>query len=115
MDPEALRTQLAALHAELGRIERVDPPSVLLLREIMDDIKRLMEQPTESAARTGAAAPPGTRAAPPGTRTEPPGTRTAPPSLTERLEKVAVQFEADHPTLAASSRRLVDLLGKAGL
>jgi hypothetical protein len=26
-----------------------------------------------------------------------------------------VQFEADHPTLAASSRRLVDLLGKVGL
>jgi hypothetical protein len=31
------------------------------------------------------------------------------------LEKIAVQFEADHPTLAASSRRLVDLLGKVGL
>jgi hypothetical protein len=26
-----------------------------------------------------------------------------------------VQFEAQHPTLAASSRRLVDMLGKAGV
>jgi hypothetical protein len=36
-------------------------------------------------------------------------------SLPDRLERLAVQFEADHPTLAASSRRLIDLLGKAGL
>jgi hypothetical protein len=31
------------------------------------------------------------------------------------LERIAVLFEVDHPTLAASSRRLVDLLGKIGL
>jgi hypothetical protein len=31
------------------------------------------------------------------------------------LERIAIDFEAQHPTLAASSRRLVDLLGKAGL
>jgi hypothetical protein len=31
------------------------------------------------------------------------------------LEAIAVQFEAQHPTLAASSRRLVDMLGKAGV
>jgi len=42
------------------------------------------------------------------------GPQTA-PSLPDRLEKVAVLFEVDHPTLAASSRRLVDLLGKVGL
>ena len=36
-------------------------------------------------------------------------------SLADRLERVAVRFEADHPTLASSSRRLIDLLGKAGL
>jgi hypothetical protein len=26
-----------------------------------------------------------------------------------------VQFEADHPTLAASARRLIDLLGEVGI
>jgi hypothetical protein len=36
-------------------------------------------------------------------------------SLPERLEKVAVQFEAEHPTLAASARRLVDLLNEVGI
>jgi hypothetical protein len=29
--------------------------------------------------------------------------------------KIAVQFEADHPTLAASARRLVELLGEVGI
>jgi hypothetical protein len=36
-------------------------------------------------------------------------------SFADRLERAAVKFEANHPTLAASSRRLIDLLGKAGM
>jgi hypothetical protein len=92
MDPDALREQLSKLHAELGAAQRVDPQSNQLLGEIMEDIKRLMQQPADAA-------------------TDP----VAPQSLPDRLETIAVQFEADHPTLAASSRRLVDLLGKAGL
>lgn len=32
-----------------------------------------------------------------------------------RLEGLAVQFEAGHPALAATIRRLVDLLGKLGV
>jgi hypothetical protein len=31
------------------------------------------------------------------------------------LEAIAVQFEAQHPTLAASSRRLVVLLAQIGV
>jgi hypothetical protein len=92
MDSDALREQLSKLHAELGAAQRVDPQSNQLLGEIMEDIKRLMQQPADAAA-----AP------------------SAPRTLPDRLETIAVQFEADHPTLAASSRRLVDLLGKAGL
>ncbi len=88
MDPNALREQLSKLHEELGAAQRVDPQSNQLLGEIMQDIKRLLQQPGDAAA---------------------------PQSLPDRLETIAVQFEADHPTLAASSRRLVDLLGKAGL
>jgi hypothetical protein len=37
------------------------------------------------------------------------------PSLPDRLEEIAVQFEAEHPTLAASARRLIDLLGEVGI
>ena len=91
MEPEELREQLMKLHQELGAVSHVDPGSGRLLRELMEDNKRLT-QPASDPAATAAA-----------------------PSLPDRLEKIAVQFEADHPTLAASSRRLVDLLAKAGL
>jgi hypothetical protein len=97
MDPNLLRDQLMKLHEELGNARRVDPDSNLLLGEIMEDIKRLMLQSSQDAA-TSIVAP---------SRDE--------TSLPDRLERIAVQFEVDHPTLAASSRRLVDLLGKAGL
>jgi hypothetical protein len=94
MDPDVLREQLTKLHEELGTAQRVDPRSGQLLGEILEDIKRLLQQAPDA----------GTVVAP-----------AAAPSLPDRLEKIAVQFEADHPTLAASSRRLVDLLGKAGV
>jgi hypothetical protein len=57
---------------------------------MMQDINRLIDKPAE-----------------------PPS--SAHGSLPERLERIAVQFEADHPTLAASTRRLVDLLGEVGI
>lgn len=91
MDPNALRDQLMKLHEELGNVRQVDPRSNQLLAEIMEDIKRLMAQSPSAA---------------PAAEHQ---------SLPDRLEKIAVQFEVDHPTLAASSRRLVDLLGKVGL
>ena len=99
MDPETLRRQLTALHEELRQTEQLDPRSGELLAEVLGDIHRLLDSP--GAAPAAAIAQP---AAAPG---------TAP--LTERLELAAVRFEADHPGLAASSRRLIDLLGKAGL
>ena len=102
MDPDALRAQLSHLHEELGRMRQADPRSNQLLLEVLKDIQRLLE-----IERGGAAARPAAATA------NMPG--PAERSLSDRLEKVAVQFEADHPTLAASSRRLIDLLGKAGL
>ncbi|MEA3135044.1 MAG: hypothetical protein QOG17_2890 [Gammaproteobacteria bacterium] len=95
MDPNVLRDQLMKLHEELSLVKHVDPGSKQLLGEIREDIKRLLEQSADASVASVPAA--------------------APRTLSDRLEKVAVQFEADHPTLAASSRRLVDLLGKAGL
>jgi hypothetical protein len=100
MEPNALRDQLAKLHEELGNMRRVDPRSNQLLGELLQDIKRLLDQPPIDAPAKQRA-----RFAPPAGAT----------SLPERLENVAVQFEADHPTLAQSVRRLIDLLGKAGL
>jgi hypothetical protein len=86
MDPENLRDQLNKLHEELHSARPDDPHTDRLRGEMLEDVKRALQAP--------------------GAVDE---------SFTERLERAAVQFEADHPTLAASSRRLIDLLGKAGM
>jgi hypothetical protein len=91
MDSDKLRDQLAALHAELAKADHIDPQLRRLLAEVMADITRLADAPA------AALAPPATA------------------SLADRLETVTVQFEVDHPALAASLRRFVDLLGKVGL
>jgi Domain of unknown function (DUF4404) len=93
MDPNALRDQLEKLHAELKDVQQTDSGSDQLMGEVLQDIQRLLQQ-----KRSADASPPESDASLPG-----------------RLEQVAVQFEADHPTLAASSRRLIDLLGQVGL
>jgi uncharacterized protein DUF4404 len=40
---------------------------------------------------------------------------TANQSLVDRLDELAVHFEAEHPSLGAALRRVVDALGKAGI
>ena len=100
MDPKILRDQLSKLHEELGGVRHVDPRSKQLLTEVLEDIQRLLQPDRAPAPQPGS---------------PPSGVPAGNASLPERLEKVAVQFEADHPTLATSSRRLIDLLGKAGL
>jgi hypothetical protein len=90
MDKKSLRDLVAKLHGELTEALRADPKSRESLSDMMKDINRLVDKPTEMPS-------------------SPQG------SLPERLERVAVQFEAAHPTLAASARRLVDLLGEVGI
>jgi hypothetical protein len=80
-----LQHSLSQLHTLLMRTPRVDEASKRLLREILSDIERLL-------GNGGAVAAAGSR-----------------------LEALAVDFEAEHPSLAASLRELVDLLGRAGL
>ncbi|HXC21115.1 MAG TPA: DUF4404 family protein [Steroidobacteraceae bacterium] len=90
MDQNTLRERLAKLHAELSDAHGDDPATRQALEEILPDIKRMVERQ---------------------------GADTLPPdrSLPDRLERVAVQFEALHPTLAASARRLIDLLAEVGI
>jgi hypothetical protein len=88
MDQDSLRRQIAKLHADLDQAHQNNPDTRESLDEILPHIKRMADQPQSGAADA---------------------------SLTDKLEKVAVQFEVDHPTLAASARRLVQLLGEAGI
>jgi hypothetical protein len=91
MDQKSLRERLAKLHAELSKAHQQNPASRPSLGEILPDVQRMLDQPA------GAAAP------------------SVDKSLRERLESVAVQFEAEHPTLAASARRLIELLNEVGI
>jgi hypothetical protein len=87
MNPETLKKTLAALHEELSRAPTLDEQSRQLLREIMSDVEELGPSPA-----------------------------SAPPTLRRhRLEELAIEFEIEHPTLAAGLRQLMDLLAKAGL
>jgi Domain of unknown function (DUF4404) len=94
MSNDSLHDLVTKLHAELSDALQADPKSRESLSEMMQDIHRLIDRPADAAA-----SPPGMAAG----------------SLPDRLERVAVQFEAAHPTLAASARRLVDLLGEVGI
>ena len=88
MDQDNLRRQIANLQAELDRAHQDNPAARESLGEILPHIKRMADQPPSAPSDA---------------------------SLPDRLEKVAVQFEADHPTLAASARRLIELLGEVGI
>ena len=83
-----LEQSLASLHAELARATRVDDEAHQLLRQLLADIERLLKAGDVAAGR--AAAP-------------------------HRLEGLAVEFEVEHPSLAASRRQFIDLLGQTGL
>jgi hypothetical protein len=91
MGNDSLRERLEQLHAELSAAHRSDPETHRPLGEILPEIKRLTLDP-EATGSVGAEA-----------------------SLPQRLEQVAVQFEADHPALAGSLRRIIDLLGEIGI
>jgi hypothetical protein len=89
MDPNTVRERLAKLHAELAA-HQDDPAARQRLGEILPDLKRMVDQ-------------------------APGGSQPVDKSLPGRLERVAVQFEADHPKLAASARSLIDLLSEIGI
>ncbi len=87
-----LRNKLAALHTELARTSRVDPQARELLVVLLEDITRLLGASAQPADESEDA-----------------------PALRERLDGLAVQFEAEHPALSVALRRVVDALGKAGI
>jgi hypothetical protein len=90
MDEKTLRERLAKLHAELANAHQENPATRQSLGEILPDVKRMVDEPASAADSVDK-------------------------TLRYRLERVAVQFEAEHPTLAASARRLIDLLSEVGI
>lgn len=87
-EPE-LRERLEQLHRELERTGSVDGGSRALLREILDDIRDLLER-SEASRHTHL-------------------------SLVERLGEAAREFEESHPRLAATVGRVADALANLGI
>lgn len=90
MDKQHLLELLKNLHAELERAKSVDEESDKLLRAVMHDINRLVDDAHETASDEGK-------------------------SINERLKQGAVQFEADHPRIAMIMNEVMDALAKMGI
>jgi len=81
--------RIQALHADLSNIDVVDGKDRELLMTLLGDITRLLERSS--------------------------GGTVDEHTLVERLDELAVHFEAEHPSLGAALRRVVDALGNAGI
>jgi len=103
LDRESLQVLLAKVHERLNEAGSVDRASREQLHEVMADLERALGQ----SGTAGVAGAKGAASAP--------RVADAVEASTPRLESLAVRFEADHPGLAATLRRLIDLLGKAGI
>lgn len=84
-----LREHVESLHTELSGTRVIDPEARQALVVLLGDIQRLLDRSRWD---------------------EPPAEK-----VTERLEALAVGFEAEHPALGTAIRQVVDALGKAGL
>nr|WP_298727012.1 DUF4404 family protein [uncultured Steroidobacter sp.] len=89
MNPDIQR-DILALHASLQRLDReaVDASTRESLMLLLGDLTRLL----------GAAS-----------------LENEDHPLTERLEQLAVSFEAEHPAVGTAVRQLIDALAKAGI
>jgi hypothetical protein len=86
MNETDLRNLVTQLHARLGNAQSLDAEDRRLLGVMLQDIEKAL-------ASSDPAQPPSA-----------PG-----------LDGLAVKFEAEHPALAETLRRLADALGKAGI
>jgi hypothetical protein len=86
MQAQDLRQLLTQLHERLGNAQSLDADDRRLLVTVLGDIENTL-------AKSQAAGTPDARS----------------------LESLAVKFEADHPALAETLRRLADTLAKAGI
>jgi hypothetical protein len=83
------RQHLSQAQQTLKAMQSVSSDERELLISMLADITRLLGQPGEDGAENS--------------------------SLIDRLDELAVHFEAEHPSLGAALRRVVDALGKAGI
>ncbi len=89
MPREQIETRLAELHAELGKLDSVDPELAGLLKAVDEDIHSLLEaeQPAEEETSR----------------------------LMLRVEALGADFAAKHPHLERFFQELISVLGRLGI
>lgn len=87
----ALRATLDELHEQLASVETRDPEVRALLARALDDLRAALDATAGHQA---------------GRPEE---------GLTERFEEAAAYFEEEHPMLAGTVRRLIDMLSQMGI
>ena len=86
---KALLSTLDELHGELEAAENVSPEVEEKLRATMNDIRKVLDEETETADEE--------------------------PSFTGRLSEAAEQFESSHPTLSSIVGSAIDALARMGI
>jgi hypothetical protein len=90
MEQNALRDSLTRLHAELAKIENVDPESGTALKKLAEDIRRVLENSGEIPENHHQ-------------------------SLLTSLEESVGHFEASHPLLVSLINRIIKNLSDMGV
>ena len=92
VEKDDLKKSLRHLHAELEASTAVDEEAVGLMRDVLEDMRRLLENAASD-------------------RDE----EEEPEGLRERVDELATRLEADHPRLVETARELVSALSTMGI
>jgi len=86
MNDKKLDSLLEQVHAELQKVDKVDPESLKLLQDLEQDVQSLLKK---SDVET--------------------------PSILERMQKAVERFEVEHPTLTTLLSEISTVLSNAGI
>ena len=88
MSEQSLKQLLAALHKELEDTDKVDPETLQLVRELDDDIHRLVDEDSESPD---------------------------PDSMLDRATAIQTHFAIEHPRAERFLREIMAALSRVGI
>lgn len=99
MNNPELEEQIGLLLATLAKTDVVDAETRDLLMALQGESLRLTNVSRDASPANS----------------ERSGIRTDEETITQRLEELAVRFEADHPAIGTAIRQAIDTLVKAGI